>query len=116
MKHLIATPDELVPGARKLVRIGAREIGVFNVNGHIKAVLNVCPHELAPVCLGRVRGTAAASAPGQFVWAREGEILCCPWHGWEFDLNNGHCLTDARRLKVYAVTQDDAGYWLSEPL
>jgi hypothetical protein len=33
---------------------------VFIVQGSFVAVLNVCPHELAPVCLGAVRGTALA--------------------------------------------------------
>jgi nitrite reductase/ring-hydroxylating ferredoxin subunit len=53
------------------------------------AVLNVCPHEVAPVCLGGVRGTALASMPGEYTWGREGVILACPWHGWEFDLLTG---------------------------
>ena len=70
-------------------------------------VLNVCPHEFAPVCLGRLGGTTLPSAPGEWVWGREGEILACPWHGWEFDLFTGACLTDRRRLRMYEVTVED---------
>jgi nitrite reductase (NADH) small subunit len=77
---------------------------VFNVHGTFVAVLNVCPHELAPVCLGAVRGTALASMPGEYRWGREGEILACPWHGWEFDLLTGRALADTRkRLRLYPV-------------
>lgn len=85
------------------MQAAGKSIGLFNVDGVLRAVLNVCPHELAPVCLGRVGGTTLPSAPGEYLWGREGEILACPWHGWEFDLLTGECLTDRRRLRLYDV-------------
>jgi nitrite reductase/ring-hydroxylating ferredoxin subunit len=86
------------------VEVEGRSIGVFNVHGTFVAVLNVCPHELAPVCLGAVRGTALASLPGKYCWGREGEILACPWHGWEFDLLTERALADThKRLHLYLV-------------
>jgi nitrite reductase/ring-hydroxylating ferredoxin subunit len=40
--------------------------------------------------------------PGEYRWGREGEILSCPWHGWEFDLLTGKSLADPRvRVKRY---------------
>jgi len=63
---------------------------------------------LALVCKGRVGGTTLPSPPGQFCWGREGEILACPWHGWEFDLLTGKALADQRvRLRRYPVTVAD---------
>lgn len=104
-KHAVATVAELPPGARKIVEVEGRSIGLFNVHGTLVAVLNVCPHELAPVCLGRVGGTTLPSPPGEYCWGREGEILACPWHGWEFDLLTGRALADDRRhLRTYPVT------------
>jgi nitrite reductase/ring-hydroxylating ferredoxin subunit len=101
----VATVDELGPGRRKLVTVGDQSIGVFNFNGNFVAYLNVCPHEFGPVCLGRVGGTTLPSPPGEYCWGREGEILFCPWHGWEFDLLTGQALTDRRRhLRRYPVT------------
>ena len=102
--HLVAKVGELSPGGRKLVEVGGKSIGLFNVHGQYVAVLNVCPHELAPVCRGRITGTTLPSAPGNYVWGREGEILACPWHGWEFDLLTGSCLSDDRRLHLYDVS------------
>jgi 3-phenylpropionate/trans-cinnamate dioxygenase ferredoxin subunit len=100
----VARASEIPPGGRKIVEVEGRSIGVFNVHGAFVAVLNVCPHELAPVCLGAVRGTALASMPGEYCWGREGEILACPWHGWEFDLLTGRALADKRkRLRRYPV-------------
>lgn len=100
----VARASEIPPGVCKIVEVEGRSIGVFNVHGTFVAVLNVCPHELAPVCLGGVRGTALASMPGEYNWGREEEILACPWHGWEFDLLTGRALADERRrLRLYPV-------------
>jgi 3-phenylpropionate/trans-cinnamate dioxygenase ferredoxin subunit len=96
---------ELPPGARKIVEVAGRSVGLFNVNGTLVAVLNVCPHELVEVCRGRVGGTTLPSPPGELRWGREGEILACPWHGWEFDLLTGCALADRHmRLRQYPVT------------
>ena len=93
---------EIPPGGRKIVEIEGRSIGIFNVNGRFVAVLNVCPHELAPGCRGRVGGTTLPSPPGEMRWGRVGEILACPWHGWEFDLLTGRALADPDvRLRHY---------------
>lgn len=106
-KIAVAEVASIPEGARKIVSVGDRSIGVFNVHGSFVAVLNLCPHEFAPVCQGRVSGTTAQSLPGEFKWVREGEILACPWHGWEFDLLSGDCLTDHRRLRRFPVTVED---------
>ena len=104
----VAPASTIPPGTRTVVEIAGRSIGIFNVHGTFVAVLNVCPHELAPVCRGPVRGTTLASLPGEYTWGREGEILACPWHGWEFDLLTGKALADPRRrLRRYPVTVRD---------
>jgi nitrite reductase/ring-hydroxylating ferredoxin subunit len=107
-KWAVAAVSEIAPGGRKIVEVEGRSIGIFNVHGAFVAVLNVCPHELGPVCRGRLGGTTLPSPPGEFRWGREGEILACPWHGWEFDLLTGKALADRRRhLRRYPVTVED---------
>ena len=99
---------ELPPGDRRVVRAGTFDVGVFNVNGRVVAILDLCPHERVPICGGRVDGTTLPSTYGRFQWARDGEILACPWHGWEFDLVSGACLVhDAKRLRHFPVRVDD---------
>lgn len=116
VRYPVGRTDQILPGQGKLVEVGGLSVGVFNVRGEFRAVLNVCPHELAPVCRGKVRGTTLPSQPGEFEWGREGEILACPWHGWEFDLFSGECLTDRRRLAFFPV-EVEAGvvYVLARP-
>jgi nitrite reductase/ring-hydroxylating ferredoxin subunit len=98
--HVVARTRELPPGERKIVEVEGRSIGVFNVGGRYYALRNVCPHQGAPLCLGTVTGTAAPSKPGEYSWEREGEILVCPWHGWEFDIMTGRSVFDPHRTRV----------------
>jgi len=94
----------LPPGTRRIVRHERIELGVFNVEGRIRAYRNICPHAGAPVCQGRVSGTTLPSRVYEYDYGRENCILRCPWHGWEFDLATGVHLTDAScRLKSLPV-------------
>lgn len=106
-RYVVALTEEIPSGERLVVELDSKSIGIFNIHGRYVAVLNICPHEFAPVCLGRVGGTTLPSSPGEWIWGREGEILACPWHGWEFDLLTGACLTDKRRLHTYEVKVED---------
>ena len=98
--HPVARVSELPPGERKIVEVEGRSIGVFNVGGSYHALRNVCPHQGAPLCLGSLGGTTLESAPGEYVWGREGEILRCPWHGWEFDVRTGRSVFNPHRTRV----------------
>lgn len=104
----VAKIGEIPVGGRKLCEVKGKSIGLFNVNGNHIAVLNICPHEYAPICRGRVSGTTLPSKPGEFAWGRDGEILSCPWYGWEFDLLTGKSLTEKnRRLHTYPVVLEN---------
>ena len=107
-RWFVARTEEIPVGERKLVTVKRHSVGVFNVGGEFVAVLNLCPHELAPVCRGPVGGTTLPSKPGAWKWGREGEILSCPWHGWEFDLLTGRSIADPRiRVRTYPVEVED---------
>ena len=106
MRRHVGRVQDLPPGSRKIVPLGGRTgIGVFNVNGKFHAVKNVCPHQGGPLCQGRLRPHVRSSGPYHVTWEREGEILKCPWHNWEFDLKTGRALYDPRlRVRAYRVT------------
>jgi nitrite reductase/ring-hydroxylating ferredoxin subunit len=99
-RHIVATIDDIPPGKRKLVNVRGREIGIFNVDGEYFAVGNRCPHEGASLCKGRVVGLVESSEPGSYQFSRRGELLRCPWHGWEFDLRTGKSWCEPDRTKV----------------
>ena len=108
----VASLDELAVGERHIIQAGDQSIGVFNTGQQVVAILNICPHAFAPVCLGKLSGTTLPSKPGEFIWGRENEILRCPWHGWEYDLHSGECLTDRRKLKRFPVVIEDASIYI----
>ena len=105
-KHAIATVGEIPVGERKIVTINGRSIGVFNVNGEYYALRNICPHQSGPLCEGIVSGFLKATIPGEFEYTRRGEIVRCPWHGWEFDIKTGQSWFDPvkTRVRTYPVS------------
>ncbi len=110
--HIVAKGDEIPVGGRQIATIDGREIGVFNVGGRFYALLNECAHLGGPVCSGEVLGKLTAEVlPGgetREFFTQEGEIVACPWHGWEFEIPTGVCLADPRfRLQAFPVTVED---------
>jgi 3-phenylpropionate/trans-cinnamate dioxygenase ferredoxin subunit len=105
-KHVVATVDEIPPGARKIVELEGRSIGVFNVDGNFFALRNRCPHQGGPLCRGAISGFVSAAKPGEYRISRRGKVLRCPWHGWEFDVTTGQSWFDPSKVRVrhYEVT------------
>jgi nitrite reductase/ring-hydroxylating ferredoxin subunit len=103
--------SEFTPGTRRIVTVGGRSIGVFNIRGQFYALRNRCPHQGAPLCLGRVKGTTLSSKPYEYVYGRDQEIIQCPWHGWEFEIATGRTYFNPHRMRVktYDVTVESAG-------
>lgn len=50
-----------------------KQIALFKINGAIYALDNACPHMGGPLGEGEI----------------EGDVVTCPWHGWQFDVRNG---------------------------
>jgi 3-phenylpropionate/trans-cinnamate dioxygenase ferredoxin subunit len=106
-RHVVAAAADLAPGQRKVITIDGRSIGVFNVNGTFYALRNQCAHRSGPLCKGRLRPLVLPADGTQLAYEREGEILKCPWHQWEFDIKTGQALYDAKlRVKTYRVAQE----------
>ncbi|MBT8400892.1 MAG: Rieske (2Fe-2S) protein [Rhodothermia bacterium] len=105
--------EDLKPGTRRIINVKGRQVGVFNVAGRFYALRNICPHQGAPLCEGEIGSTLLPSRPGEYVVGREGEVLRCPWHQWEFDITSGRCLVDSRvRVKTFEVVVRDGHLFL----
>ena len=91
---VVCHAHDLAPGERRIVDAGRFSIGVFNLDGRFYALMNVCPHQGAPLCLGHIHGTYRPSPVHRFDRALDGRVLRCPWHGWEFDVVTGKGLYD----------------------
>jgi nitrite reductase/ring-hydroxylating ferredoxin subunit len=104
-KHAVATVREIPPGARKLVKIKGRPVAIFNIKGEYFGLLNRCPHQGGSLCDGSLTGLIESSQPSEYHYSRSGEILRCPWHGWEFDIRTGQSYFDPHGVlaKSYPV-------------
>jgi nitrite reductase/ring-hydroxylating ferredoxin subunit len=113
--YVVGTVDEIPPGGRKVVEIARRSIGVFNVKGRYYAIRNQCPHAGGPMCEGITSGLVRSERPGHYDYIMRGEIIRCPWHGWEFEIATGQSWFDPAKTKVAAYpTAVESGQELSE--
>jgi len=116
-KHVVARTDEIADGAAKLVHVEGRAIAVYNVKGEFFAIANRCPHEGADLCKGKIVALFEADAPGEVRISRHGELVRCPWHGWEFDIRTGKSWCDPARTRVksYDVEVQKGGALVEGP-
>ncbi len=105
-RYVVAPLSEFPPGSRRIVEVDGRSIGVLNVDGRLYGLRNFCPHQGAPLCLGKISGTTLAGKPFESEFGRENEIIKCPWHGWEFEIATGRSVFNPHRVRVksYNVT------------
>ena len=102
-ERAVALPlAELPPGTSTTVKAFGTTVAVFNVEGQVFALSNHCPHHGGPLCHGRISGAVLPSQPYEYRYGREGRVLICPWHGWEFDIESGRTIFDpAVRVKIF---------------
>lgn len=71
-----------------VVEIEGKTIALFNCEGKFYATDNSCVHRGGPLGEGPLEGTT----------------VVCPWHGWEFDVVSGACITNPKaKILTYPV-------------
>jgi nitrite reductase (NADH) small subunit len=84
----LADATTIVPGQSAEVVADGRIFAVYNVDGVFHVIDGICPHAGGPLGKGTLRGN----------------IVTCPWHGWQFNVSSGqHCLNQRICQTVYAV-------------
>lgn len=117
-RHVVARASEIAVGGRKLVEVAGRAIVVFNVKGEFFALANRCPHKAGELVRGIITGFVTSSEPGCYAYERQGEVIRCPWHGWEFDIKTGKSWCDPRTMnaRAYEVQLENGAALVEEPL
>ena len=78
--------DSLPQGhSRRFTLPNGEELAISNVNGEYYATDNFCPHRGAALTDGALRG----------------HVIECGWHGWQFDVRTGECLTVTERIRTF---------------
>ena len=87
----VAKRGEVPAEMGKYVTVQGREIALFNVGGKICAIHHVCPHQGGPLAEGGL----------------EGNVVTCPWHGWQFDVTTGECVFNPTiKQETYKVKEE----------
>ncbi|MCJ9430412.1 Rieske 2Fe-2S domain-containing protein [Kordiimonas marina] len=87
----------LTDTGRAVFKIKGHQIAVFETPAGLYAINNRCPHEGYPLVEGSLKGDC---------------ILACNWHGWTFDLKDGHTLQGRDPVKTYPVERRDGALWV----
>jgi nitrite reductase (NADH) small subunit len=110
-EYVVGDLSDFPEGSHRVVKVGRREIGVFNVGGALYGLPNVCPHQTGPLCEGKPPLGTLISRGGKnwrFEWVYDGEIVACPWHGLEYHVPTGRCLAFPNvTLRSYEVVVED---------
>jgi 3-phenylpropionate/trans-cinnamate dioxygenase ferredoxin subunit len=102
-RHVIAPAGDVPPGERLVAEVAGRKVVIFNLDGEFFGLFNRCPHQGGDLCLGRTTGLVEAGhEPGSYSYTRRGEVLRCPWHGWEFDIRTGKSRAEPGRIRAKA--------------
>ena len=88
-----AREASLAEGAALSVDIGGHTYALFRIDGKVRAVDGLCPHEGGPLAEGTV-------SKG---------VVTCPWHGWTFDACTGCSLEPAGNDVVHYPTLVEEG-------
>lgn len=71
----VADAASLPPGHGRTVHANGRPFALWNVEGEIFCLDDTCPHRGGPLGAGTL----------------EEGFVCCPLHGWAFDVRTGDC-------------------------
>jgi nitrite reductase (NADH) small subunit len=107
---------ELEENAIRRIVLGGRDVNVVRTSAGVFAFGNSCPHQGGPMCYGRIRGTMEPSERNEYQFGKAGEVVVCPWHGYEFDLRTGGSIggTLPGRLAAYEVDVREDGVFVSQ--
>lgn len=102
--------DELEPGVVRVVELEGRpNLGVLLANGELRAFGLLCPHKGGPLEKAILRVGLSSDGPGQRALDPQHCVLACPWHKWEYSLDDGRALFDERRKLIMYPTVVQAG-------
>jgi len=74
----VGKTEDVMSGSGFVAEVNGQSVAVFNVEGSYYAIDNTCLHRGGPLGEGEL----------------EGEVVTCPWHGWEYNVKTGACINN----------------------
>lgn len=108
-REVVCKVTDVAKGRLTPARLGRAKLLLARLgDGTIRAVAARCPHQGADLEAGCVAAFVDSDRPNELAVAEGGEVLRCPWHGFEFDLASGEAAVPPpehrkMRLRTFAV-------------
>lgn len=93
---------DIPEGTSKQVDLEAQGISlaVCNMEGKFHVIDGMCPHVGGPLGEGEL----------------DGNLLSCPWHGWQFDITNGACaVRPGTKQTIYPTKVEGSDIFIQLP-
>ncbi len=90
--------SDLPPGSGTTVKVGPTAVALFNVEGSFYAIDDTCVHAGGPLGAG----------------ALDGEVVTCPWHGWQFNVKKACAvMSEEITVKRYGTQVEEEAVYIS---
>lgn len=108
MKQTVCDIDALAPGHMVATSLGPIPVVVIRSrDGSLYALTDSCLHHGAKLSKGAVLNRLDPAGPGDYRPDPDGEVLRCPWHGYEYDIRTGCTVFDhTRRVRTFTVREE----------
>lgn len=109
-RQIVCKASDLTVGRLMRAQIGRAPIVLSRLpSGEVRAFSGKCPHQGAALEAGCISGAPVSDCPNTIAVERRGEVIRCPWHGFEWDLKSGYPLVSEpemgpMRLRFYEVS------------
>ena len=92
-----AKKDEVPPGSIREFMLNGKTVAVANVDGKFFCIDNTCLHRGGPLGQGEL----------------EGNVVTCPWHGWQYDVASGKTTMNPEiGVACYAIEVRGEDIWV----
>ena len=99
-RHRVAATTDIPAGEGREFVVAGRIVAVFHTDGAFHAMDGICPHSGGPLAKG----------------ALNGNVVTCPWHGWQFDVSTGrHCLNAHLKHPSCTTVVEGDQIWIEMP-
>jgi nitrite reductase/ring-hydroxylating ferredoxin subunit len=99
--------DAPARGEVRMLEVGRHRIGLFRVGDELHALADRCPHRGAPLCSAGEVATPIETVGDTLMLGAPLSIVRCPWYKWDFEIQTGQCVVDARlRVRRYPVRRE----------
>jgi 3-phenylpropionate/trans-cinnamate dioxygenase ferredoxin subunit len=85
---------DLGNGQIRSVTVGRSRLVAVMAADEVRVFFASCPHQGGPLEKGRMVTELVSDRPGELRLLPESRLLRCPWHGYEFELDEGRAITD----------------------